>query len=244
MMCIAWYSLDVLFTSSTIIHLCMISVDRYMSLTYPLRYGHSRKTKHFVARIALVWIISACIAGPLFLLSMIDHPDSADGLVYKGCGPETPVFVISATMASFYVPLAIMAVMYVLTVRALHRQRRAHAPIALTQSVSLSRHSVGGKGNGRGKGGDAAMMSDEVDEPSGFVSPSPWSSPEVTRRSLRRAPSVPVTLPVRAPTNIAPVDAVAALDSSSDGGECWPRTVAVHDKYKAGCASRTSYVAT
>ena len=190
MMCIAWYSLDVLFTSSTICHLCMISVDRYMSLTYPLRYGHSKKTKHFVARIALVWVISACIAGPLFLLSMIDHPDSAD--VYKGCGPETPVFVISATVASFYLPLAIMAVMYVLTVRALHRQRKGHAHIALTTSVSSHR------------GEDAA---------SGVHSPSPWSSPEITRRSPR---TPPISIRVTSCAPLQMTETVAILVDSSE----------------------------
>ncbi|ESN92309.1 hypothetical protein HELRODRAFT_140634, partial [Helobdella robusta] len=35
--CVTWYSLDVLFTSSTICHLCMISIDRYLTLTFPLR---------------------------------------------------------------------------------------------------------------------------------------------------------------------------------------------------------------
>jgi 7 transmembrane receptor (rhodopsin family) len=71
--CVGWYSLDVLFTSSTIIHLCMISVDRFMTLTYPLRYGHGKKKTHTMFKIALVWVLSFCIAGPLFVLSMWDQ---------------------------------------------------------------------------------------------------------------------------------------------------------------------------
>jgi hypothetical protein len=104
--------------------------------------------------------------------------------VYKGCGPETPVFVISATMASFYVPLAIMAVMYVLTVRALHRQRRGHARIALTQSVPSWQ---------RGDFVEADVLGGDPDASSGFVSPSPWSSPEATRRIFHNAPAISVT---------------------------------------------------
>ena len=73
LICVGWYSLDVLFTSSTICHLCMISVDRYLSLTYPLRYGHAKKKKHTIMKIALVWVVSFCIAGPLFVLSMWDE---------------------------------------------------------------------------------------------------------------------------------------------------------------------------
>jgi len=48
-----------------------------MSLTYPLRYGHAKKKKHTVMKIAAVWVISVCIAGPLFILSMLDsHEDT------------------------------------------------------------------------------------------------------------------------------------------------------------------------
>ena len=132
-MCVAWYSLDVLFTSSTIIHLCMISIDRYMSLKYPLKYGHAKKTKHTIFKIVLVWIISFCIAGPLFLFSMYD---TQTNVYYKGCGPETTAFVLSATISSFYLPLLIMTVMYILTVRALHDQRKAQRKLAVTNSGS------------------------------------------------------------------------------------------------------------
>ena len=135
LMCVAWYSLDVLFTSSTIIHLCMISVDRYMSFKYPLKYGHAKKTKHTVFKIVLVWIISFCIAGPLFLFSMFDTQKE---VYYKGCGPETTTFVLSATITSFYLPLLIMTIMYILTVKALHHQRKAQQKLSVTNCGSSS----------------------------------------------------------------------------------------------------------
>lgn len=135
LMCVAWYSLDVLFTSSTIIHLCMISVDRYMSLKYPLKYGHAKKTKHTVLKIVLVWIISFCIAGPLFLFSMFDNQKD---VYYKGCGPETTTFVLSATISSFYLPLFIMTIMYILTVKALHSQRRTQKRLAVNNCAASS----------------------------------------------------------------------------------------------------------
>lgn len=121
LMCVTWYSLDVLFTSSTIIHLCMISVDRYMTLQYPLRYGHTKRTKDTVLKIIIVWILSFCISGPLFIFTMFDKQER---VYFKGCGPETPTFMISATVTSFFLPLFIMTIMYILTVRALYRQRR------------------------------------------------------------------------------------------------------------------------
>lgn len=129
-MCIAWYSLDVLFTSSSIIHLCMISIDRYLSLQYPLKYGRVGKSGRCrtAFEIFIVWILSFCIAVPLFFSSVYaDHggPDRQ----FKGCGPENTSFVLSASITSFYAPLLIMIIMYLLTVRALQRQRRVQRSI-------------------------------------------------------------------------------------------------------------------
>ena len=120
LMCTIWYALDVLFTSSTIIHLTMISVDRYMALKYPLKYGTRRSSKTAL-KIIIVWVLAFCAAGPLFVLSMLDKKKH---VAYKGCGPEGPLFVITATVITFYLPLLIMTVMYVLTVLELHKQSK------------------------------------------------------------------------------------------------------------------------
>src|SRR6218665_2317522 len=138
LVCVAWYSLDVLFTSSTICHLCMISIDRYMTLMHPLRFGHSRRKRHTALKITVVWIISFCIAGPLFVLSMFDTQQST--VHYKGCGPETPLFIITATVTSFYLPLLIMTVMYALTVRALKRHLLEQRRLAVGESAPHQRH--------------------------------------------------------------------------------------------------------
>jgi len=81
-MCTLWYSLDVFFTSSTICHLCMISIDRYLAFNFPLRYGHATNKRSTVIKISIVWVVSFCIAGPLFVLSMLDSRQSMH--LYKG----------------------------------------------------------------------------------------------------------------------------------------------------------------
>ena len=126
-----------LFTSSTICHLCMTSIDRYVSLRSPLKYGsHSKDKRQTLLKIAVVWAISLCIAGPLFILSMLDQREDGDDVVYKGCGPETQTFVVSAAVASFYLPLVIMTFMYALTVRALKRQLREQSCLTVTNTTS------------------------------------------------------------------------------------------------------------
>ena len=67
---------------------------------------------------------------------------------FAGCGPETPTFVISATVSSFFLPLLIMAVMYILTVQALHSQRKDNKRLAITSinnsSISVKEDSSNG----------------------------------------------------------------------------------------------------
>lgn len=69
-------------------------------------------------------------------------------MLYQGCGPENPTFVISSTVISFYLPLLIMTVMYALTVKALQQQLKEQRRIAVTNSVASS--SISGPSTARG----------------------------------------------------------------------------------------------
>jgi len=53
-----------------------------MAFNYPLRYGHVTNKRLTIIKIAVVWIVSFCIAGPLFVLSMLDSRQSLHH--YKG----------------------------------------------------------------------------------------------------------------------------------------------------------------
>lgn len=74
--CNLWVTWDVLTCSSSILHMCFISVGRYLGIRNPL---HARQTNLFVSRravlwrIALAWISAALIASPLTMMSLYDH---------------------------------------------------------------------------------------------------------------------------------------------------------------------------
>ncbi|CAH8855496.1 unnamed protein product [Trichobilharzia szidati] len=78
-LCLVWYSLDIFFTATTIIHMCNISLDRYLALRQP--FGTVRtQTRHplnsLSVRITLSWLIPFSIAGPLFLYALMRQKDS------------------------------------------------------------------------------------------------------------------------------------------------------------------------
>lgn len=57
-LCPIWIYLDVLFSTASIMHLCAISLDRYIAIRNPIH--HSRFNSHTKARIKImaVWTIS------------------------------------------------------------------------------------------------------------------------------------------------------------------------------------------
>ncbi|XP_062870773.1 alpha-1A adrenergic receptor-like [Trichomycterus rosablanca] len=108
-LCDMWLSLDVLCCTASIFTLCVISVDRWMAISNPLRYPSRVTTKHALGAVLAVWVLSAAISvGPLFGWKKL-KPDN-DTLVCKV--NQDIGYVIFSNTCSFYVPLLVILVMY------------------------------------------------------------------------------------------------------------------------------------
>lgn len=89
-MCRFWFTCDVLFSTASIMHLCCVSIDRYLSISdaYTFSYLNEDPTKSWRVRvmIASVWIVSSllsfvCIFTDIFTTD--EHAAVIDSLEYE-----------------------------------------------------------------------------------------------------------------------------------------------------------------
>ncbi|KAM9709960.1 5-hydroxytryptamine receptor 2A [Menidia menidia] len=177
-LCPIWIYLDVLFSTASIMHLCAISLDRYIAIRNPIH--HSRFNSHTKARIKImaVWTISVGISMPIPVLGLRDHSK-----VFKedSCLLTDNNFVLVGSFVAFFVPLTIMVVTYFLTINALQNEATlcldqlvprpkwsttftlGFLPQTSVSSEKLFRRSisreVGGRGSGGGLGSNRGSVS-------------------------------------------------------------------------------------
>ncbi|XP_069603003.1 5-hydroxytryptamine receptor 2C isoform X2 [Ranitomeya imitator] len=118
-LCPVWISLDVLFSTASIMHLCAISLDRYVAIRNPIEHSRFNSRTKAMMKIAAVWTISIGISMPIPVIGL---QDDARVFVNGSCVLNDENFVLLGSFVAFFIPLIIMVFTYCLTIQVLQKQ--------------------------------------------------------------------------------------------------------------------------
>uniref|UniRef100_A0A8C7I3R1 Adrenoceptor alpha 2C n=1 Tax=Oncorhynchus kisutch TaxID=8019 RepID=A0A8C7I3R1_ONCKI len=108
--CDIYLALDVLFCTSSIVHLCAISLDRYWSITQAIEYNQKRTPTRLNGMIVVVWLISAVISFP----PLISMDRSSGGEISPQCRLNDETwYILYSSIGSFFAPCVIMILVYI-----------------------------------------------------------------------------------------------------------------------------------
>ncbi|XP_008319147.1 5-hydroxytryptamine (serotonin) receptor 2C, G protein-coupled-like 1 [Cynoglossus semilaevis] len=118
-LCPIWIYLDVLFSTASIMHLCAISLDRYVAIRNPIEHSRFNSRTKAMIKIAAVWTISIGVSMPIPVIGLHNQ----DKVFVNGsCVLNEERFMLIGSFVAFFIPLVIMVVTYCLTIQVLQRQ--------------------------------------------------------------------------------------------------------------------------
>lgn len=142
-MCEIWIFLDVLVCSSSILHLVVIALDRYWSVT-SVYYSRNRTNRRMALMILIVWLVSLVVSlAPMFGWTdpNFEHRvnDQQLCLISQDVG-----YQIFSTTTAFYAPLVLIVITYAGIYRAARKRIRKRYSLPAAPLLLLNNRKTAG----------------------------------------------------------------------------------------------------
>ncbi|XP_037321459.2 alpha-2A adrenergic receptor-like [Pungitius pungitius] len=159
-------ALDVLFCTSSIVHLCAISLDRFWSVSQAIEHNLRRTPRRIKCTLFIVWVLAAIISFPPLITMKKDEGEEDNP---KCKINEEKWYIIFSSTASFFAPCVIMVTVYLRIYQIAKKRTRAQPGERQRDtkcgSDPLERKDRGGRGEEEADGGGITGL-DAEEEPS------------------------------------------------------------------------------
>ncbi|XP_030373857.1 5-hydroxytryptamine receptor 2A [Scaptodrosophila lebanonensis] len=120
--CNIYVTCDVLACSSSILHMCFISLGRYLGIRNPLGSRH-RSTKRLAGiKIAIVWVMAMIVSSSITVLGLVNTKNIMPQP--NVCVINNRAFFVFGSLVAFYIPMLMMVTTYALTIPLLRKKAR------------------------------------------------------------------------------------------------------------------------
>ncbi|XP_007656948.2 D(1B) dopamine receptor [Ornithorhynchus anatinus] len=112
--CDVWVALDIMCSTASILHLCLIGLDRYWAVSSPFGYQRGMRPRLALLAVGATWALSALISFLPVQLHWHKAPADATGRpASTGCDSSlNRAYAVSSSLVSFYIPVAVVLVTY------------------------------------------------------------------------------------------------------------------------------------
>ncbi|KAM8822272.1 D(1)-like dopamine receptor [Synchiropus picturatus] len=137
--CGVWIAFDIMCSTASILHLCIISVDRYWAIASPFRYERRMTQRVAFVMIGVAWTLSVLIS---FIPVQLNWHQAGEGQEVaegaKSCVANlNRTYAIASSLISFYIPVVIMIATYTRIYRIAQTQIRRIASLERAAEQNL-----------------------------------------------------------------------------------------------------------